>query len=632
VRAPAAALLALLVYVAARGALLLLVVPPWQGPDEPGHALYALTLSGAAGTAAGRERVELEILASMDRHRFYDHLGIARPARPPRALSEVARLGGDPTQLDNETPVGYAPYALAAAWPRPAPDAERALLRMRAVSLLLVLLTTLAAAAAAAGVLGARNAVPAAALVAAAPMLGFTGAVVNNDATAALLAAAWFALLARLTRRGAGPGALVAVLLLAALAGAGKRTALYLPLLAGPAVVWLARAAGPARPATAGHAPAADAPAADGSAADAAADAGAGRPAGVRRRWLAAAVLTLLVLTALSWPLPSRAAGWDRVGAPWGAERVVGGRSGHHALRVVDTATDAWQYLEQTVSAAGGARVRAEAWVLAPGPAVTANLVVSDDAGTWLAGATRADLGWRHVALHGRLADGATNARLALFTGDGTARGTGTMLADDVILVLDGTQRLANGGAERPVRLGSAAARALGEYTAAERLLSAVPGGLREPRQTLQRAWRGLTFLQRSFWGGFGWLTHWPGPGCTLAAGGLTCFALIGTLIALIRPRRLVRDAAGAGLLRLCALGAVLSTAAAVAGSMAGWGPDSLPQGRYLLAALVPMALPATALAARLWPRAGPWALAAAALALDAVLLARVTLPGFGRF
>lgn len=606
----AAALVA--TYVLARAVTLADAVPPWQGPDEPGHAEYALLLAeGRMPPAEGDPRLERRILASMERHAFYDHLGIAPPARPPRAFSDVARLGGDPTQMASETPVGYVPYALAAAAAGTA-DVGAALGAMRLVSAALVVVVVLLAYLAAREVMGARTAVAAAGLVAAAPALGFAGAVVNNDLIAAALGALWFAVLAHGMRGRAKARTVVLLLGIALLAAAAKRTGLYLVPMTAVAAGWLfhldtpSSAHGNPRPAL--------------------------RVAARHARSLAlpAAVLLAAGTVIYGWPLTGTAAHWSRTGATWGDVQVAGaGRGGTRALRVVDDRALAWQYLSQETAVEGGEAFFASVWLRAADGEADAALVVNDDAGNWWTHDATLGASWQRLDVRGRIDPAAASVRLALVPGRGTAAGTGAILADDASLLLQGRQRLQNGGGEVSRRLGSIALSRAARYADIQRLVGSAPGGLRDPVGTLRRAWRGLFFSYRSFWGGFGWLMLWPGPRYDNIAGALSIFAAAAAVVAMVAPGRIAATPAAAGFLRLCALSAVAAIAVSIAGSMAGWGGDSLPQGRYLLPALVPMALVAIALAEALVPRYGGLVLAGAAIALDLAIVVGVVLPGF---
>jgi hypothetical protein len=600
--APAIALL--VVYTLCRGLLLVGLIVPWQGPDEPGHAQVAWQLGHGAGTAAPDPAFERAALASMAEQRFFSRVGIPVPTAPPASFAAVERLGGDPTQLQNETPVGYLPHALTLRLGA-AGAVEGDLRRMRLASLLLVPFVLLGAARAARGALALRGVLAVTALVAAAPMLGFAGAVVNNDLPAAALAAWWFALLADGLRQGLTLRRLAllgGVMLLAVLA---KRTALYLLPLTLLVVAWAAwqeLAAGRSL-----------------------------RPAGGRRAraGLAGVALAALLVIVLGRPIADQAAAWHRAGTSWGPERAPAGRSGGFAFRIVDDQAAGWQYLEQSVAAPGPAEVMATAWLRTARPGTRAQLVLSDDRGTWLGQTVELADAWTPVHVSGRSAAGASRLRLAIVPGDGVAAGVGDLLADDVSLRVDGRERLVNGGAEGPRRLGAQLAAGALRYADAARLAATLPGGLADPPRTLARSAGGLAFLARSFWGGFGWATIWPGRPYGLTAGLLTLVVLAGVLQSLVRPASLVTDPGAARLLRWCAVAVLLAVAVATFGSLAGAGPDRLPQGRYLVAALVPLALPAVALAARLAPRWGPFGLAAWALGLDLIALFAVIWPAF---
>jgi hypothetical protein len=343
-------------------------------------------------------------------------------------------------------------------------------------------------------------------------------------------------------------------------------------------------------------------------------------------------VVAVLALVVARWPLNGRAAGWDRAGPSWGEERTgAAARTGRWVLHAVDPDAAAWRYLEQTVTVTGGRSARAVAWLRSSRHGDRAQLVVNDDVGLWVGQTVLLSPRWRRVTVAGRLAPTATRVRLAIVPGDGTVTGTGVVDADDVQLWVDGVPRLANGGAEEPRRLGRLALAGAWRYADAGRLLTAVPGGLADAGRTLRRAWRGLTFTYQSFWGGFGWLAIWPEGGYYDLAALLTLFALLANAVALVAPTRLTADPATAVGLRICAAAGLLAVTIAVAGLMAGAPPDRLPQGRYLVAAVVPLALPAVGLADRLARRFGPTVLAASALFLDLTALVHYIWPAYHR-
>ena len=96
-------LLALTILMAARLALAIVVVPPWQAPDEPPHFLNVrLALDTPAGAAMPKENLalEAEIIRSMADHNWWASYGEAQPDPLPRDFSDpvltvhVVRQGG----------------------------------------------------------------------------------------------------------------------------------------------------------------------------------------------------------------------------------------------------------------------------------------------------------------------------------------------------------------------------------------------------------------------------------------------------------------------------------------------------------------------------------------------------------
>jgi hypothetical protein len=84
---------AALLFAAAALFLLGVVVPPFQNPDEPQHfAVAVLFARGASGGGAERAAVESGVLRMMDRANWWRLVGIGRPQRLPRSLSDVEFL------------------------------------------------------------------------------------------------------------------------------------------------------------------------------------------------------------------------------------------------------------------------------------------------------------------------------------------------------------------------------------------------------------------------------------------------------------------------------------------------------------------------------------------------------------
>lgn len=67
-----------------------LLVPPWQGPDEPSHfAWIKLLAAGEAGVPAARQQVERDLLASMAANRWWEHYQDVTPSPVPESFAEV---------------------------------------------------------------------------------------------------------------------------------------------------------------------------------------------------------------------------------------------------------------------------------------------------------------------------------------------------------------------------------------------------------------------------------------------------------------------------------------------------------------------------------------------------------------
>ena len=647
---PAGWLPALLLYVLCRGLIMASVVPPWQGPDEPSHFEYVVLTARQRGLPAATDPLlQAQILASMQAARWYAWLGEPAPPSPPGSFDDLPRLADAPTQVGSETPLGYLAY-LPAVWLALPRGLEAALAAMRLSSVLLSLLLVVAVLAAARLTLDgpaseARRLVPAAGLtVAALPILAFDGAMLGNDLPAALVATLWLGLAGRSLRRGPSRETALALLGLALLAAPVKRSLLFLIPLA---LVLLAIAGRGAKRATAAAGPAA-------------------RHRGPAAGRLAALALLALALLA-AWPRPESAAGWNRVGRAWGPERRVdSARSGRAGLRIEDSDPLSWQYLEQWTEVRAGETLLVSAWLReapralteagagppeatspAPGaeladaaPGSQAQLVLNDDRGHWWSQTLLLDRRWQRAALTLTLPAGSQRLRLALVPGAGDAAGMARLDADDIrlsrarVAPAAGTQSpragIANGGAEAPRRLGADLWRVGLRYTATPRLIRALPGALADPAGSLAAARRGLGFAFASFWGGFGWLRIWPGAGYDAVTRLLTLWALLAWALALARPLWLAAGASErARVLRGAAVAAGLALALALVGSMAGTAGARLPQGRYLLPALLPLALPALALAERLAPRRGPLLLGLTVLALDLWALLGLIWPAY---
>jgi hypothetical protein len=173
------------------------VTPPWTAPDEPGHYLYVRVFAEAGHPPSPADVTPEQwnaLLASLEQNgwQHYLHPG----AEQPVAIAQDRTLAASGRQIGQKPP-GY--YALAAAWLRLLPGwrtlSPAAHLRwLRLFSLLLHGLTTVMA------LLLAARLWPSAPsrqlglgfLVGLAPMVGFIGGSLNNDAFTMVWGAAAF--------------------------------------------------------------------------------------------------------------------------------------------------------------------------------------------------------------------------------------------------------------------------------------------------------------------------------------------------------------------------------------------------------------------------------------------------------
>lgn len=228
----------LLLLTAVRGAAYLAAVPPWLNPDEPTHFEYAARLArgGPLGSPRAADPLQKEIIASLDRHRFWEFQGIPRPDPLPPSFSAAPLLQEVPTQIGRKPFL----YYLLASFPLRLLGGEPLVLRLhclRVLSLLCALGTVAAIYAAARRLLPADPVFPFAAAAAAAfvPQFMLAATSAGPDALANLLCAG--VLLEALDCAGRGLSlprlaAAVALLLLAVLAT--YRSLIVLPpLMAG---------------------------------------------------------------------------------------------------------------------------------------------------------------------------------------------------------------------------------------------------------------------------------------------------------------------------------------------------------------------------------------------------------------
>ncbi len=227
-----------------------LVVPPWQGPDEPKHFEYvALLVDKRDQLWAERRLLDVGdasfalqdlIISTMIEHDYWRYLGRATPQPRPQSFAEIWP-GGTHTQLHRPSLYYYllAPGLLPFQGADLASQLRLARVLSAFLSALVVPITYLAARKLAPG----DRFVPTvgAAFAAALPMHAFVGGVVNTDNLVTLGGALVALALARGLRRGFGLGGWALVLGSLVLALAAKRTALGLvPPVLVAGLVWLA--------------------------------------------------------------------------------------------------------------------------------------------------------------------------------------------------------------------------------------------------------------------------------------------------------------------------------------------------------------------------------------------------------
>jgi hypothetical protein len=104
--------LILVILAAVNGVIYILIVPPWQSPDEPTHFEYAQIVAGGDrifGSAVPDIDLQERIISSMDRYRFWTYLGWPRPQPLPRRFEDVIflRLADAQTQIGRKPPLYY---------------------------------------------------------------------------------------------------------------------------------------------------------------------------------------------------------------------------------------------------------------------------------------------------------------------------------------------------------------------------------------------------------------------------------------------------------------------------------------------------------------------------------------------
>ncbi|MEO8286630.1 MAG: DUF2142 domain-containing protein [Chloroflexota bacterium] len=587
------------------GLLYMLVVPPWQGPDEYTHFAYAALLDShdlddrkvEALDLAGKDRDTAlidAVNASGNRHDFTRRFaGSVAPGEPTRVGPFIFQ--------QTRQPATY--YWLCAAALRiaravgipadPVANPEAALMVMRFVSLLLSMVVVALAWLSALFLWRNGNQWLQLLLpltVALLPMHTFIATVVNNDILAEVAVSALFASLAALLRwpnglRGVCIAALSAAITIATVATKSTATAAALPLLAGGLLIWAVLLFRQWR-------------------------ANRAESLTPQRKNRTALLYLLLVFAIVAIPLRAfqqdaeHAAGWFTGYDPIQRAARVESATAHNGTHAIELGgsgpTTAVQNLlpplfhpSLDVVFTGYAR-------LAPGQTarnVTARLVVVDiDREAAVGEAQLVTAGeWVPIRAAGRVNESAGRVTLRLSVMGGPA----PVQFDELALSIQGVNGPWSDPIYKPVVVDSSAENP--PITLREPLDKIVPGEIRAMLDVVANGqafdkialWRDYAYQQyRSYWGNFGWLTMYLPPIFYTLLDLLVLLSLIGLITLAIRRRNQPNNTlTWLGVVCLATLAAtILISFAKQMMLMAYTGLPAYPQGRYLFVLIIPTA------------------------------------------
>ncbi len=166
------------------GLALVVIIPPWQSPDEPTHFEYVKVLASGDPPWSPRSDPGLqeEIIVSMDRHDYWRYLRLEEPRPLPRTFRGTPFLSAAPSHIGKNPPLYYFLASLVLRWPA-ARSLESELYRLRLFSLFFTLLTVILVAGCAGEVFGRSSPLVPAATAAAAfiPQVLVIGTSVSPD-------------------------------------------------------------------------------------------------------------------------------------------------------------------------------------------------------------------------------------------------------------------------------------------------------------------------------------------------------------------------------------------------------------------------------------------------------------------
>jgi hypothetical protein len=590
------------------GLLFMLIMPPWQGPDEYSHFGYAVLLDTHNLDDRQVEALDLDnkdrdhalieaVNASADRHDFTRlFLGSVAPGAPTEVGRTIFQQNRQPATYYLLCALGLRVARALGAPADPYTNPEAALMAMRAVSLLLGLVVV--ALAWLAGALLSRAGDPWLMLllpitVALLPMHTFMATVVNNDVLAEVAVSALFVSLVALLRwpgglRGWSLAAFSTALTFATIASKSTATVAALPLLTGGLLIWIGTL--------------------------------------VFRRWrakgrsLRAATALCLLLSAFSLLVAvllgfehqdSRAAGWFTSLNPIQRVDRVRSNTAHEGSYVVQLdEAGGHSALQDVVPPVFHPALDVEfsGWArLSPGQLITSTQVVTAQVaimeGERVAGTITATLepnaAWVRLSTEGKISASAERVRLVLAATGGQAN----VQFDDMSLDARGTVVSWNDPIYRPLLVNPSAEDSPTVLRdVVNRLVPAEVRGMADVLANPQpfnkgALWRDYAYYQyRSFWGSFGWLSiYLPSLFYTLLDI-LILLALVGLAVHAVRAVTAIRrrgwsEWSWLGLVSLLALlVAVIAGFAKQTSLLAYAGQPAYPQGRYLLVLIAPIA------------------------------------------
>lgn len=187
------------------GIIYIIIIPPWQSPDEPTHFEYAKVLAEGDPPWSPRPRPEIQkkIIVSMDHYDYWRYVLVEDPYPLPSNFKETPFLFIAPSQIGKNPPI----YYLLASWVLRLSSnlsIESELYRLRALSLLFSILTIAFVWACAGEIFGRSSPIcPAAAGVTALlPQFMVIGTSISPDPCVNLFGAGAIYLVLRFQRRG----------------------------------------------------------------------------------------------------------------------------------------------------------------------------------------------------------------------------------------------------------------------------------------------------------------------------------------------------------------------------------------------------------------------------------------------